>query len=164
MELNYGIVYAILYIQNVQSALTNKNWKLFFWHDIHRCCLMLLLLSHYYFHYFLLLSLSLLLLLLLLPWSLSLWLFFELLSTLHFALCSCSPDIIYTCRLHELGAHKSLLLPSLSKLDFIVLLDNCCPLMLNCVLVWLSDFLYTTLAINVFHCHCHYREFASFVL
>ena len=26
---------------------------------------------------------------------------------------------------------------------------------LNCVLVWLSDFLCTTLAINVFHCHCH---------
>ena len=126
MELNYGIVYAILYLQNVQSALTNKNWKLFFWHDIHRYCLMLLLLSHYYFYYLLLLLLSLSLLLL--PSSLSLWLFFELLSTLHFALCSCSPDIIYTCRLHELGAHKSLLLPPLAKLDFIVLLDNCCPL------------------------------------
>ena len=26
------------------------------------------------------------------------------------------------------GAHKSLLLPPLSKFDFIVLLDNCCPL------------------------------------
>ena len=145
MELNYGIVYAILYLQNVQSALTNKNWKLLFWHDIYRCCLMLLLLSHYYFYYYsllfiiifvtiifiiiiiiiiILLLLLLSLLLFLLPSSLSL-LFFELLSTLHFALCSCSPDIIYTCRLHELGAHKSLLL---SKLDFIVLLDNCCPL------------------------------------
>ena len=78
---------------------------------------------YYYYHYY-----YLLLLLSLLPSSLSLWLFFELLSTLHFALCSCSPYIIYTCRLHELGAHKSLLLPPLSKLDFIVLLDNCCPL------------------------------------
>ena len=66
---------------------------------------------------------------------------FELYSTLHLALCSCSPYIIHTCRLHELGAHKSLLQPPLSKLWFHCTYWKLLSFKLNCILARLADFL-----------------------
>ena len=57
---------------------------------------------------------------------------------------------MYICRLHELRAHKSSLLSPLSKLWFPCTSRQLLSFKLNCVLVWLTDFLRTTLAINVF--------------
>ena len=74
----------------------------------------------------------------------------ELLCTLHIALCSCSPYIRYTWHSYELGAHKSLLVPPLSKLWFHCTSWQLLSFNFNCVLVWLADFLCTTSAINVF--------------
>ena len=72
-------------------------------------------------------------------------------------LFSCSSHIYESYCIHELGAHKYLLLPPLPKLWYHC---ACFPTLSFITLSWscmIDASICVILAINIFHCHCHYH-------
>ena len=70
-------------------------------------------------------------------------------------LFSCSPHIYESYCIHELGAHKYLLLPPLPKLWYHC---ACFPSLSFVILSWscmIDASACVILPINIFHCHCH---------